>query len=74
VNKITQENKETRQAIEQLREAAKDAEWQPYIEHRVAQGCSAAAIADEWHWMKRYVRMRTRGFSVAFCLKYHWPW
>jgi hypothetical protein len=74
VNEITKENKEARQAIGKLHEIAKDPVWKPYIEHRVAEGCSAAEIADEYYWMDRYLRMRRRLYSVAYCLKYHWPW
>lgn len=74
VNKITLENREVRQAIDSLRRAALDPAWHPYISHRVAEGCSAAAIAEEWQWMERYSRMRMRGYSIGYCLKYHWPW
>jgi hypothetical protein len=74
VNKITKENKESRHAIEKLREIAKDPEWKPYIEHRIAQGHSASEIAEEYYWMERYSRMRRRHYSVSFCLKHHWPW
>jgi hypothetical protein len=72
VNKITVENKKTRHALETLREMAKDREWDAYIKHRVAEGCSADVIADEAYWMDRYSRMRRRGHSVSGCLKYHW--
>jgi len=74
VNKIQKENKAARNATETLREAAKDSEWVPLIKHRIAEGLSAEEISDEIYWIERYARMRSRGFSVAGCLKYHWPY
>src|SRR4051812_17920539 len=74
VNRITKENKANREAIKDLRDAARDPGWAPYLKHRAQEGCSAEAIAEEFYWMQRYFRMRQRGFSVAGALKYHWPW
>jgi hypothetical protein len=74
VNRITRENKASREAMKALQEFAKDPAWGPYLKHRAAEGCSAEMIAEELQWMERYFRMRQRGFSVTWCLKYHWPW
>jgi len=74
VNKITTENKAARTATESLQEAAKDPEWVPLITHRIAEGQTAEEINNEIYWIDRYAWARRKGYSLAGCLKYHWPW
>jgi hypothetical protein len=74
VNKIIQENKATREAIEALREYAKDADYAILITHRVEEGCcTAEQIAEEIGWIRSYAWATKKGFSLAYRLKYCWP-
>ena len=74
VNKIIQENKSTREAIESLREYAKDSAYAILITHRAEEGCTAEHINEEISWIRRYAFARSRGYSFAFRLKHHWPY
>lgn len=71
-NKIVDENKAEREALNSLREAAKDPEWIPLIEHRVAEKLAAQRIANEIAWTERYTKWRARGYSIEYCLRHHW--
>lgn len=73
VNKITKANKSFRVNLPALQEAAKDPDLVPLLVHRAAEGCTPKQIAEELYWMERYSRNRSKGRSVAWCLKYHWP-
>jgi hypothetical protein len=73
VNQIINERKDENEALRQIAEAGQDPEWRRYLKHRREQGCSAQEIATELGWMKRYKWARSH-FSVAWCLKYHWPY
>lgn len=72
VNSIIRENRANHEATEKLRAAVQNPDWIPLVEHRAAQGLTAEKIEDEIYWIERYARMRARGYSVAFCLRYHW--
>jgi hypothetical protein len=72
VNRYIKDSRETREAIVELRGTANDPEWTPLIEHRIKAGCTAAQIADEIYWIRRYARMRAKGYSAEKCLRYHW--
>jgi hypothetical protein len=72
VHRYIKDSKATREAIRGLRDAAKDLEWVPFITHRVSEGRSEQEIWDELYWIKCYVRMRARGYSVAYCLRHYW--
>jgi hypothetical protein len=72
VNRHIKDNKAAREAIRHLQEAQKDEEWHPFIRHRIDEGRTAQEISDELRWIDRYARMRARGYSVAWCLRYHW--
>jgi hypothetical protein len=74
VNKIIQENKSAREAIESLREYAKDADYAILITHRAEEGCTAEEINEEIGWIRRYAFSLSRGYSLAFRLKYNWPY
>jgi hypothetical protein len=73
VNRIINERKDENEALRQIAEAGQDPEWKAYLKHRHEQRCSAQEIARELGWMERYNRARSRGFSVAYCLRNHWP-
>lgn len=71
-NKIIDDNKAEREALESLREAARDPEWIPLIKHRGAEQVTAQRIAKEIYWTKRYIKWRARGCSIEYCLRHHW--
>jgi hypothetical protein len=74
VNKILQENKSARDATESLREYVKDLNWALLITHRVEEGNTPEQINEEISWIRRYAWARSKGYSLAFRLKHHWPW
>lgn len=72
VNKIVEQNKIDRKAVQELREAAADPEWAPLIEHRVGEKRTAEQIAEEIYWIKRYSAYRAQGYSAPFCREKHY--
>ncbi len=74
VNRYVAKNKETRETIRFLREAANDPHWKPFITHRVAEGRNARQISVELHAMRMYTFMRSRGGAVESCLKRFWSY
>ncbi len=73
VNKILEGNKSARDATESLREYAKDHDWALLITHRIEEGNTPEQMNEEISWIRRYAWARSKGYSLAFRLKYHWP-
>jgi hypothetical protein len=71
VNRIIEENKADRWAVQALRDAAKEPKWAEYLTHRVAEGCGPQVIWDELERMKAYSKYGARGYSLSWCLR-HW--
>ena len=73
VNKIIQENIATREATETLREYAKDVDYAILITHRVEENCTAEQINEEIGRIRLYAWARSKGYSLAYRLRYCWP-
>ena len=72
VNEYIKDKKIERGAIGSLREHVADPEWEPLVKHRVVDGRSAQQIDEEIYWIKRYAWAKSKGYSLAYRLKFHW--
>jgi hypothetical protein len=74
VNLHIKDAKANRNAVQYLRDKAKDPNWELLIRFRAAEGRCAEEIESEVYWIDRYARARTKGYSLAYRLRYHWPY
>lgn len=66
VNRCIKESKEARLSVSFLRdEIGNDLEWEPFIRHRVREGCGTHEIACELYLMQTYMFEKESGLSLA---------